>query len=202
MPPLIVFSNAIYKTRPIPCKRHKFQDHEFACHGLDESQDKLTDGDGNEMSRSGTSNFSFHNANGGKVQQTADPFLNKHQNDLLPYIKQNNQERELGKSTWVNSEVLHTVCFLFKKEFILQNVGNVLISCKPVTFSGGSLLQASNLNFISRRKKFYVLFKIFVFVFLITAVSVGRNSRCPAPFPLPTTPLFLIICLSYLGHEK
>jgi len=35
----------------------------------------------------------FHNAKGRKVQQTSDPFLIKHQIVLLPYIKQNNQER-------------------------------------------------------------------------------------------------------------
>jgi hypothetical protein len=29
----------------------------------------------------------------GKAQQTPDQFLSKHQNVLLPYIKQNNQER-------------------------------------------------------------------------------------------------------------
>jgi len=62
---------------------------------LDESQDKPTDGAGNEISKSGTSNFSFHNANGGKDQQMSDPFLIKHQNVLLPYMKQNNQERFL-----------------------------------------------------------------------------------------------------------
>ena len=86
--------NSFIKTRPFPCKRRIFQDHEFACHGLNESQDKRTgDGAGNEISRSGTSHVSFHNRNGGKVQQTSDPFLIKHQNVLLPYIKQNNQER-------------------------------------------------------------------------------------------------------------
>ena len=49
--------------------------------------------DGNEISRLGKSNISFHNANGGKVQQMSDPFLIKHQNVLLPHIKQNNLER-------------------------------------------------------------------------------------------------------------
>jgi hypothetical protein len=85
--------NSFIKTIPFPCKRHKFQDYEFACHGLDESQDKRTDGAGNKISRSVTSNVSFHNANGGDVQQTSDPFLVKHQNVLLLYIKQTNQER-------------------------------------------------------------------------------------------------------------
>jgi hypothetical protein len=44
---------------------------------LDESKDKRTDGAGNEILRSGTSNVSFHNASGRKVQQTSDPFLTK-----------------------------------------------------------------------------------------------------------------------------
>ena len=66
-----MFSKAFIKTRPFLCKRHIFQDHEFACHGLDEPQDKRSDGAGNEISRSGTSNVSFHNANGWKVQQTS-----------------------------------------------------------------------------------------------------------------------------------
>jgi len=86
-----VFSKAIYKNSNF--SPHIFQDHEFAGHGLDESQDKRTDGAGKEISRSGTSTVSFHNANGGKVQQKSGPFLIKHQNLLLPYIKQNNQER-------------------------------------------------------------------------------------------------------------
>jgi len=60
---------------------------------LDESQDKRINGAGDEISRSGTSKVYFHNANGAKVQQTFDPFLNKHQNVLLSHIKQNNQER-------------------------------------------------------------------------------------------------------------
>jgi len=37
-----------------------------------ESQDTRTDGAGNEMSRPGTSNVSFHNANGGKFANPAD----------------------------------------------------------------------------------------------------------------------------------
>jgi hypothetical protein len=84
-----VLVNSFIKTRPFACKRHirVFQDHEFACHGLDESQDKRTDGAGNEISRLGTSNVSLHNANGRKVQQTSDPFLTKRQNVLLPYTK-------------------------------------------------------------------------------------------------------------------
>jgi hypothetical protein len=60
---------------------------------LDESQDKRTDGAGNEIPRSGTSNVYFHNVNGGKVQPTSDPFLIKPQNVLLQYIKQHNQVR-------------------------------------------------------------------------------------------------------------
>jgi len=102
------------KTRPFPCKRHIFQDHKFACHGLDEPQDKRNDGAGNEISRSETSNVSFHNASGWKVQQTSDPFLIKHQNVLLPYVKQNNQERFVqsyeqllltGSSCWSVSRI-------------------------------------------------------------------------------------------------
>jgi len=85
--------NSFIKTRPFHSKRQVFQDHEYAFHGLDESQGTRTDGPGNEISRSGTSNVSFHNANGGKVQQTSDPFLIKHQNFLLAYIKQNYQDR-------------------------------------------------------------------------------------------------------------
>jgi hypothetical protein len=60
---------------------------------LDKSQDKRTDGAGNEISRSETSDVYFNNANSGKVQQKSDAFLIKHQNILLPYIKQNNQEQ-------------------------------------------------------------------------------------------------------------
>jgi len=60
---------------------------------LDKSQDKLIDGAGNKISRSETSDFYFNKANGGNVQQKFDPFLIKQQNILLPYIKQNNQER-------------------------------------------------------------------------------------------------------------
>jgi len=58
--------NSFIKTGLFPCNRHIFQDHEFACHGMDESQDKCTDGVGNEISKPGTSNFSFHNASGRK----------------------------------------------------------------------------------------------------------------------------------------
>jgi len=85
--------NSFIKTRPFPCKRRIFQDHEFACNVLDESQDKGSGGAGNEISRSGTSKVSFHNTNGGKVQQTSDSFLINHQNILLVYIKQNNKDR-------------------------------------------------------------------------------------------------------------
>jgi len=85
--------NPFTKTGPFPCKRHIFQYHEFACRRLDEFQDKHTGGAGNDISRSGTSNVYFHNANAGEVQQASDRFLMKHQKVLLPYIKQNNQER-------------------------------------------------------------------------------------------------------------
>ena len=88
-----VLVNSFIKTRPFPSKRHIFQDHEFAYHGLDESQDKNPGGAGNEISRSGTSNLSFHNTSYGKVQQTSYPFLINHQNILLAYIKQNNKDR-------------------------------------------------------------------------------------------------------------
>ena len=52
---------------------------------MDESQGKRTDGAGNEISRSGTSNVSFHKASGRKFQQTSDPFLTKHQK-FCPHI--------------------------------------------------------------------------------------------------------------------
>jgi len=80
-------------TRPFPCNRHIFQDLKFPYHGLEESKNKRTDGAGNKISGSGTSNISFHNTNGGKVQQTSDLFLIKHQNVLLSYIKQTTQDR-------------------------------------------------------------------------------------------------------------
>ena len=97
VPPLIVFSKVIIKTRPFPCKRHIFQDHEFACHVLDGTQDKRIGGAGNEISRSGTLSVSFHIAIGGKVQQTSDPFLTKHQNVLLPYVKQKKSRASCAK---------------------------------------------------------------------------------------------------------
>jgi len=65
---------------------------------LDDSQDKRTDGADNEISRSRTSNFSFHNANGGKVQQTSDPFLIKQQNVLLLYVSSKTIKSELCKA--------------------------------------------------------------------------------------------------------
>jgi hypothetical protein len=43
--------NSIIKTALLPCDRHIFQDQEYACNGMDESQN----GDGNEISRPGTS---------------------------------------------------------------------------------------------------------------------------------------------------
>ena len=60
--------NSFIKTGLLPCNRHTsiFRDHEYTCHGTEESQDKRTDGAGNEISRPGTSNVSFHNASGGK----------------------------------------------------------------------------------------------------------------------------------------
>ena len=64
--------NSFIKTGLFPCNRHIFQDHEFACHGMDESQGKCTDGAGNEISRPGTSNVSFHNASGRKFISLAD----------------------------------------------------------------------------------------------------------------------------------
>jgi hypothetical protein len=69
--------SSFIKTGPFPCNRHIFQDHDYACHGMDESQDKRTDGAGNEISRSGTPNLPFHNASGGKFISPADvrPFL-------------------------------------------------------------------------------------------------------------------------------
>jgi hypothetical protein len=41
--------NSFIKTGLFPCNRHILQDHKFACHGMDESQDKRTDGAGNEI---------------------------------------------------------------------------------------------------------------------------------------------------------
>jgi hypothetical protein len=64
--------NSFIKTGLFPCNRFIFQDHEFACHGMDESQDISSDGAGNEISRQGTSNFSFHNASGWKFIRPAD----------------------------------------------------------------------------------------------------------------------------------
>jgi len=52
--------NSFTKTGLFPCNRHKFQDHEFACHGMDEYQGGVD----NEISRLGTSKFSFHKASG------------------------------------------------------------------------------------------------------------------------------------------
>jgi hypothetical protein len=60
--------NAFIKTGLFHCNKHIFQDPEFACHGMDESQDDA----GNEISRRGTSKFSFHNASGGKFIIPAD----------------------------------------------------------------------------------------------------------------------------------
>jgi hypothetical protein len=60
--------NTFIKTGLSPCNTQIFQDHEYACHGLDESQD----GAGNEISRPGTLKVSFHNASGGKFISPAD----------------------------------------------------------------------------------------------------------------------------------
>jgi hypothetical protein len=60
--------NAFIKTGLFHCNRHIFQDHEFACHGIDESQGDA----GNEISRRGTSKISFHNASVGKFIIPAD----------------------------------------------------------------------------------------------------------------------------------
>jgi hypothetical protein len=58
------------------------------------------------------------------------PFLIK---QLFNFLKVIGNEIKSGslknyciKITWVISEVLHTVCFLFKNEFILQNTFTVL----------------------------------------------------------------------------
>jgi hypothetical protein len=64
--------NSFIKTGLFPCNRLIFEDHEFACHGMNESQDICIDGAGNEISRPGTSNVSFHNASGGKFIRPAD----------------------------------------------------------------------------------------------------------------------------------
>jgi hypothetical protein len=69
-----------------------FQDLEFACHGMDESQDKSTGGAGNEISSPGTSNVSFHNASGGKFISPADvrpiPHLTAKCSALIDQAKQ------------------------------------------------------------------------------------------------------------------
>jgi len=64
--------NSFIKTGLFPCNRHILQDHELACNGTDESQDKYTDGAGNEISKPTTSNISFHNASGRKFISPAD----------------------------------------------------------------------------------------------------------------------------------
>jgi len=60
--------NSFIKTGLFPCNRHIFQDHEYACHGMDESED----GAGNEIPRPGKSKVSFHKASGGKFISPAD----------------------------------------------------------------------------------------------------------------------------------
>jgi hypothetical protein len=47
--------NSLLKTWLFVCDRHIFKDHQFACYGMDEFQDKLTDGSGSEISRQGKS---------------------------------------------------------------------------------------------------------------------------------------------------
>jgi hypothetical protein len=60
--------NSFIKTGLFPCKRHIFKDYEYACHGMEESQG----GAGNEISRTGTSTFSFHDASDGQFKNPAD----------------------------------------------------------------------------------------------------------------------------------
>jgi len=64
--------NSFIRTGLFPCNRHIFQDHKFACYGRDEFQDKRADGPGNEISRPGILNVSFHNASGGKFISPSD----------------------------------------------------------------------------------------------------------------------------------
>jgi hypothetical protein len=57
------------------------------------------------------------------------------------------------------------------------------------------LLFGSNWNFLVRRKKFNFSLRIFVLVFLVTAVLGGRNSPSLAPLPSQLLPcLVLIVC--------
>jgi hypothetical protein len=74
--------NSFLKTGLFYCNRLIFQDHEFTFQGTDKSQDKCTDGAGNEISRPGTSNVSFHNACGGKFISPA-PFFSHYSPDLF-----------------------------------------------------------------------------------------------------------------------
>jgi hypothetical protein len=87
--------NSFIKTGHFPCNRHIFQDYEFAYHGTDESQDKCTDGAGNEMSKPGTSNVSFHNASCRKFISPAyvRPIPHLTAKCSAPIDQQNNQER-------------------------------------------------------------------------------------------------------------
>jgi hypothetical protein len=110
--------NEFIKTRPFPCKRHIFQDHEFACHRLDESEDKRTHVARNEILRLGPSNVSFHNAIGRKVQQTSDPFLTKQQNVLLPPTYQNKT---------IKSELCKAVNSFFLQEAVKGVSGEEII---------------------------------------------------------------------------
>jgi hypothetical protein len=60
--------NLFTKPGLFSCNRHIFQDHEFALHGMDESQG----GAGNDISRTETSTASFHSASDGKFIIPAD----------------------------------------------------------------------------------------------------------------------------------
>jgi hypothetical protein len=66
-------ANSFIKLDSFPVTDNIFQNHEFACHGMEESQGAA----GNEISRPGISEVSFHNASGGKFIIPADvhPFL-------------------------------------------------------------------------------------------------------------------------------
>jgi len=50
---IAVSVNPFIKTGLFLCNRHIFKDHEYACYGMDEFQDKSTDEPGSEISRQG-----------------------------------------------------------------------------------------------------------------------------------------------------
>jgi hypothetical protein len=50
---MAVSINSFIKTGLFLCNRHIFKDHEYACYGMDEFQDKSTDEPGSEISRQG-----------------------------------------------------------------------------------------------------------------------------------------------------